>query len=51
MAKNGVEHDEYLLVEQASTPSTPAAGFMKVYAKTDQKIYSLDSSGTETAIS
>lgn len=38
-------------VEVASTPSTPPAGTVLVYAKTDHKMYMLDSTGTETALS
>lgn len=37
--------------DQASTPSTPAAGFIKAYFKTDGKLYKLDSSGLESEVS
>ena len=33
-----------------TTPSTPAAGRARVYVKSDNKIYILDSSGTETQV-
>lgn len=35
--------------DQASTPSNPAAGFYKLYFKTDGNLYKLNSAGTETA--
>lgn len=38
------------LDDQASTPSSPASGFYKIYAKTDGKMYLLNSLGAETAI-
>jgi hypothetical protein len=38
------------LTEQGSAPSTPSAGFIKVYAKTDDFLYILDSSGIEKQI-
>jgi hypothetical protein len=38
------------LDEQASTPSTPAASKKKIYAKNDGKVYTLDSTGTETQV-
>lgn len=40
---------QYLLPEGAA-PSTPAAGYVSVYAKTDGKIYSKDDAGVETVI-
>ena len=39
------------VVEQGSTPSTPAAGTALVYRKTDDKLYILDDGGVETEIS
>lgn len=33
-----------------TTPSNPSAGFIKVYAKNDDKIYKLTSAGTETEV-
>lgn len=38
------------LDDQASTPSTPSSGFIKVYAKTDGKVYKLNSSGSESEL-
>lgn len=38
-----------LTATQISTPSNPAAGFDKLYFKSDNVLYSLSSSGTETA--
>jgi len=37
-------------VEQSATPANPAAGSLKIYAKTDGKIYKLTSEGVETEI-
>ena len=36
--------------EQGATPATPASGFMRIYAKTDGKLYTVDDAGTETEI-
>jgi hypothetical protein len=36
--------------EQQLTPSNPSAGFNKLYFKSDEKLYSLDSAGTEKPI-
>jgi hypothetical protein len=36
--------------EQQLTPSNPSAGFNKLYFKSDEKLYSLDSTGTEKPI-
>ena len=36
--------------ESASAPSNPAAGDLRIFALTDNKLYSVDSSGTVTAI-
>lgn len=38
------------IAELSSAPTTPAAGFKKLYPKTDGKLHTLDSSGTETEI-
>lgn len=37
-------------VEQSSTPSTPSAGEVRLYAKTNKKLYTLDSDGNEIAV-
>ena len=42
--------DPITLEEQGSTPSNPSAGDRKLYAKTDGKLYHLDSSGLETQV-
>jgi hypothetical protein len=42
--------DAITLEEQGSTPSTPASGDKKFYAKTDGKLYSLDSGGNEIEV-
>lgn len=39
-----------LMVEQASDPTTPAAGMRRIYWKTDNKFYVRDESGTVTEI-
>lgn len=39
--------DEAIGTKQVVTPSNPSAGYMKVYTKSDNKLYTLDSSGTE----
>lgn len=51
MAK-GSDNDfpSILLTEQASAPTTPAAGKRRIYWKTDNKFYVRDESGTETEI-
>ncbi len=36
--------------EQSSSPSTPASGLVRLYAKTDKKLYTKDSAGTETQV-
>lgn len=41
---------EQVLEEQASAPSTPAAGYKALYPKTDGKVYTLDSAGIEREI-
>jgi hypothetical protein len=38
------------LTEQSSTPATPSAGTKKLYAKNDNKLYSLDSDGNEVEV-
>jgi hypothetical protein len=39
-----------VLVEEASTPSTPSGGYKKLYAKNDGKVYTLNSSGLEQEV-
>jgi hypothetical protein len=38
------------LISEGAAPSTPASGNVAVYAKTDKKLYTKDSSGTETQV-
>jgi hypothetical protein len=40
----------FVLTTQSSTPAAPAAGKVKVYAKTDGRVYVLNSSGVETEL-
>jgi hypothetical protein len=42
--------DALTLEEQASTPSNPAVGDKKLYAKNDGKVYTLDSDGNEVEV-
>jgi hypothetical protein len=42
--------DAVRLSEQSSTPSTPASGYKKLYAKNDGKVYTLNSSGVESQV-
>ena len=42
--------DPVTLEEQGSSPSTPASGDRKLYAKTDGKMYHMGSDGVETAV-
>src|SRR5512139_51468 len=39
-----------LLTEQASKPTSPAAGKRRIYFKTDNKFYNVDEAGTETEV-
>lgn len=38
------------LAEQVTTPATPDAGIVKIYAKTDGRVYKLQSNGLETQV-
>jgi hypothetical protein len=40
----------WLVTEQASKPSAPAAGKQRLYMKTDHKLYHENSGGTETEV-
>jgi hypothetical protein len=42
--------DDYFDLNEESAPSTPASGKVRVYAKTDNKLYLKDDLGTETAV-
>ena len=42
--------DAARLTELGSTPSTPAAGFKKLYAKNDGKVYTVNSAGVEVEV-
>lgn len=41
---------EIVLEELTATPSNPQSGYKKIYAKDDGKVYTLNSSGTETEV-
>lgn len=40
-----------LKVAESAAPSTPASGFLSIYAKTDGVLYAKDDAGTESALS
>lgn len=42
--------DDYFDINEESAPSTPASGKVRVYAKTDNKLYFKDDAGLETEI-
>jgi len=42
--------DDYAEINEESAPSAPAAGKVRLYAKTDKKLYTKDSAGTETQV-
>ncbi len=39
-----------VLLDEMATPSTPSSGKVAVYAKTDKKLYTKDSNGTESQV-
>jgi hypothetical protein len=39
-----------ITLAEVATPSTPASGFMKLYPKSDNKLYYLNDGGTETEV-
>lgn len=48
--KNGLKSDGPIDQTQQSTPANPASGSNKLYFKSDDSLYILDSSGTETEL-
>jgi hypothetical protein len=51
VSNNGVvTHDLESVLGHISTPSTPAAGFVKVYPKSDNILYALNPAGVEAAL-
>ena len=42
--------DDYLILNEESSPGTAGAGTVRIYAKTDKKIYKKDSNGTESEL-
>ncbi len=42
--------DDYFDINEESAPGTPGAGKVRVYAKTDKKLYKKDSTGTESSV-
>lgn len=49
-AAESSEADNLLLEEQAAATTTPASGHKKIYAKTDDKLYTIDDAGAEKQI-
>lgn len=45
-----VDNTTGITLTEIATPATPSAGYLKVYAKSDDKLYYLDSTGTEQAV-
>jgi hypothetical protein len=41
---------QIVLTEGSATPASPTAGKLSIYSKTDEKLYSLNSSGVETLL-
>lgn len=39
-----------LSLKEESTPSTPASGYVRVYAKSDGRVYAIDDAGTEVVL-
>ena len=46
----GAVVSDYIQTTQVATPATPAAGSNRIYTKSDDKLYVLNSAGTETAV-
>ena len=42
--------DDEITLQEIATPSTPSAGYMKVYPKADSKMYKLDDTGAESEL-
>lgn len=42
--------DDYIELNEESAPSTPASGKIRVYGKSDGKVYSMDDVGSETEL-
>lgn len=47
---SGKTFTDAVTMQEVTTPSTPAAGDNKIYAKTDGKVYSIDDVGTENVL-
>lgn len=45
-----IQHEEEMLAKHISTPSSPASGYVALYAKNDDKIYKKTSAGVESEI-
>lgn len=51
MAKLPEIENTLLQFAEAAAPSTPSAGVVRIYAKADGTLYSMDDAGTETSLS
>jgi len=45
-----VQLEKPLVIAQSTTPSNPSSGYNKIYPKSDDKIYTLSSGGTESEL-
>lgn len=45
----GATFNDPIVISQETTPSSPSSGFVKIYSKSDDQLYLLDSSGFEIA--
>jgi hypothetical protein len=44
------QHETHVTLKEVAAPSSPSAGYVALYSKTDKKLYIKDSSGAETAL-
>ena len=47
---NSIDIDDHVQLAEVAAPSTPALGHIRLYAKTDSKLYLKDDTGTETEV-
>lgn len=45
-----VDNTSGITLQEIATPANPTSGYLKVYAKSDNKLYYLDSNGVEKAV-
>ena len=46
-----IQNEKEIILKEVSTPSSPSAGYFKLYPKTDKLLYYKDSDGTEALVS